>query len=303
MTWRVGRWRAAHHSNTGGSGRAGLYVRDVALELLRSGHRPVVFCRRLGALADELRGLTIPVIDRLGRMTSPPDIIHGNAPIETAAALLHFPETPAIFVCHGWDSVDALPPRLPRILRYVAVDETCLDRLIWHEGIPRSSDSRPLQCRRSDSFFEAPAASRTPGARAGLQQSGQREHLCAAVRRACERFSIDLDVVGESAGTASSAPELILGNYDIVFAKARSALEGLAVGTAVVVCDQTGLGGLVTTENVVALRQQNFGRRALRNPITVDSVACEIAGYDADDATRTSAFVRARRVSWSRPAR
>ena len=101
-----------------------LHVRDCALELLRQGHRPVVFSPRLGALASEMRSLTIPVIDRLDRLTSRPDIIHGNAPIETVAALLHFPDVPAVFTCHVWDHPDALPPKMPRIVRYLAVDDT-----------------------------------------------------------------------------------------------------------------------------------------------------------------------------------
>jgi hypothetical protein len=43
-------------------------------------------------------------------------------------ALLHFPGVPAVRVCHGW--ADDAPVSFPRVLRYVAVDETTRDRLL-----------------------------------------------------------------------------------------------------------------------------------------------------------------------------
>src|SRR5450631_4178400 len=48
-------------------GRPGgsLYVKDFAGQLLKMGHRPVVYSTRLGDLAYELQAMTIPVIDRL----------------------------------------------------------------------------------------------------------------------------------------------------------------------------------------------------------------------------------------------
>lgn len=53
----------------------------------------------------------------------------------------------------------------------------------------------------------------------------------------------------------------MLGGYDLVFAKARCALEAMAVGCAVVLCDVGGLGPLVTRAQVQHLRRWNFGRR------------------------------------------
>ena len=39
----------------------------------------------------------------------------------------------------------------------------------------------------------------------------------------------------------------LTGDYDLVFAKARCALEAMAVGAAVVLCDTHGLGPMVTS--------------------------------------------------------
>ncbi|HEY6554490.1 MAG TPA: hypothetical protein VI669_14120, partial [Vicinamibacteria bacterium] len=44
------------------------YVVDLALELLRRGHRPSVFTLRGGPVAEELRAAGIPVVTRLDRL-------------------------------------------------------------------------------------------------------------------------------------------------------------------------------------------------------------------------------------------
>ena len=73
--------------------RAGseLYVRDIALALLRRGHHPIAYSTRLGTVADELRVATVPVIDDLNLLTVIPDIIHGQHHLDAMTALLHFP--------------------------------------------------------------------------------------------------------------------------------------------------------------------------------------------------------------------
>ena len=61
-----------------------------------------------------------------------------------------------------------------------------------------------------------------------------------------------------------------MGKYDLVFGKGRAALEGLAVGAAVVLCDLEGAGPLVRSDRYDELRRRNFGLRALRSPHTAD---------------------------------
>jgi hypothetical protein len=97
-----------------------------------------------------------------------------------------------------------------------------------------------------------------------------------------------------------------LGEYDIVFAKARCALEALAVGSAVVLCDTVGVGPMVTTHEVDQLRLVNFGVRALRGDVDPDVLEREIARYDPQDAAEVSRRIRempvVRRL-WSRSSR
>ncbi|HXU35999.1 MAG TPA: glycosyltransferase [Blastocatellia bacterium] len=275
--------------------RAGseLYVRDIAIALLKRGHTPVAFSTLLGDVARELRDATIPVIDSLDALTTPPDIIHGQHHVETMMALLHFPSTPAIFVCHGWIPWEEIPPRFPRILRYVAVDYTCRDRLVLENGIPEDRVSVLLNFADLERFKpRAPLPSRPE--RALVFSNEANEHTTVAdVRDACERAGIALDVIGLSSGKPSAEPEIVLGNYDLIFAKARSAIEAMSVGAAVVLYDGRNIGPMVTTREFERLRPLNFGIRALSESISVDAIASEIAKYDADDAALVSQRIRA----------
>jgi hypothetical protein len=123
-------------------------------------------------------------------------------------------------------------------------------------------------------------------------QASERTFL-PAVREACDRLGIALDVAGVASGDPVERPEELLPGYDLVFAKGRAALEGMAVGAAVVLCDQAGAGPLVTTGELDRLRPLNFGIRALRDPLTAGFLASQIERYDPADAAEVSRRIRA----------
>lgn len=272
-------------------GRTGseLYVCELAASLLRRGHTPIVYSPQLGPSARELRDATVPVIDNLDALSSAPDLIHGQHHVETMAALLRFPNTPAVFFCHGWLPWEETPPKHPRILRFIAVDDTCRDRLVCESGAPEDRVSVILNSVDTDHFLpRAPLPSKP--ARALLFSNGV-THV-NAVREACRRTQLTLDVIGADSGNVSTRPQDVLGHYDIVFAKARCALEALAVGSAVVLCDTVGAGPMVTTREVDQLRRLNFGVRALQEAVNADVLEKEIARYDASDAAEVSRRIR-----------
>src|SRR5436190_15531638 len=125
-------------TNLGLVGRTGteMYVRDLATALLARGHTPIAYSATLGELAEEMRWKTIPVVDNLDAVSVRPDIIHGHHNNETMTALLHFPGVPAVYFIHDNLSPNDIAPIFPRILRYVAVDDTCRDRVVFEQGIP-----------------------------------------------------------------------------------------------------------------------------------------------------------------------
>jgi len=256
-------------TNHGLKERAGseLYVRELALWLLRNGHSPIVYSSKLGEVASEIRQATVPVVDDLADVAVQPDLIHGQHHVETMTALLHFPHTPAVFFCHGWLPWEETPPHFPRILRYVAVDDTCRDRLVCEHGIEEEVVRVILNFVDLKRFVPRGELSAKPRRALVFSNSASETTYVANVREACRRAGISLDVVGSKAGRTSERPEKILGQYDIVFAKARCALEALAVGTAVVLCDQAGVGPMVTTTELERLRRLNFGIRTLQESV------------------------------------
>jgi hypothetical protein len=269
------------------------YERALAEWLLDRGHSPVVYSPLLGAASRELERRTIPVVDDLANVAAPPDVIHGDSSLETVTALQWFPDAPALFVCHGWGGDIARPPRLPRILRYVAVDDTCADRLLLREGIPPERMAVLLNAVDLRRFRRRPPLPPAPRRALVFSNTARETAQLPAIRAACRQAGIELDVIGETSRSSVAAPEEILGRYDLAFAKARCALEAMACGLAVILCDAAGLGGMVRSEDVDRLRRLNFGVRTLARPVDAAALYAEIGRYDPDDARRVSDRIRA----------
>src|SRR5438132_619506 len=271
-----------------------MYIRDLAIALMKLGHFPLAYSPVLGEVAEELKRATVPVIDDLRSLNEPPDLIHGQHHLETMMAVLHFPRTPAVFFCHGWLPWEELPPVFPSILRYVAVDDLCRERLLTTEGISPTSISViynfvDLERFKARGDWREAAQSALIFSNYATDNSHAR-----TIRAACLRAGIErVDIAGMGSGNPLANPECVLGDYDVVFAKARCALEAMACGCAVIVADFAGLAGMVTTDNVGRMRTLNFGARTMQGgAVTEESVLRELGRYDADDARRVSKWIR-----------
>jgi hypothetical protein len=275
--------------------RAGseLYLMEVATRLLALGHSPIAYSPLLGPPAAELRAATIPVVDDLAAVAEPPDVIHGQHHLPAMTALLHFQGVPAVFVSHGWAPWEEAPPRFPRIHRYVAVDYATRERLVSEAGIPPEQVEVVLNFVDLDRFQPRGPLPAVPRRALVFSNQASEANYLPVVREACSRLGLELDVAGVAAGQPAARPEALLPAYDIVFAKGRAALEAMAVGAAVVLCDQGGAGPMVTMENLDRLRPLNFGIRTLREPVTPDVLEREIRCYDPADAAEVSRRLRA----------
>ncbi|MEM1183346.1 MAG: glycosyltransferase, partial [Acidobacteriota bacterium] len=261
-----------------------VYLRDIVLELLKRGHEPVAYSRRLGDVARELRRATVPVVDDLDELLEPPDLIHAQHHLEAMTALARFPLTPAVYLCHGWLPDPEAPPRHPQIRLYGAVDDLVMKRLVEECGIPAERTRwlpNFVDLRR---FRPRPGLPERPKKALVFSNYVSEENCLDAIRHACLQWGLQLDVVGRAHGRSETAPEHLLGQYDVVFAKGRSALEAAAVGSAVVLCDAAGLGPLVTAAEFARLRKLNFGVRLLRRDVTPENILKELQRYDPHDA-------------------
>ena len=274
-------------------GRTGTetWVQDAARELQRQGHRPVVYTPRGGPIAEALRRDSIPVLGDPRDLAEPPDIIHGHHTNPTLTALLAFPRTPAVLFIHDWDAWHDRPVRHPRIRRIAPVDATCADRAL-EEGF--ATDEVELVPNFVDLRRFSPRGALPARPRRALLFDNQAHptNHGGIIAAACEGAGITLDIAGAAAGTATDRPEEVLGEYDLVFAKGKAALEGMAAGCAVILVNGRGVGGLVTSESFTAMRRLNFGRRLMREPVSPGVLAAHIAAYDAGDAAAVTARVR-----------
>jgi hypothetical protein len=264
-------------------------TRDLSLGLLRRGHRPIVYTPKLGEVAAEISTRGVVVIDDLRKLAERPDLIHAHHLIPCGEALICFPDVPAIQTCHSFSDWLEAPAQFPQIGVYVAVDEACRDRLVHREGIapervivlPNAVDLRRVPAR-PEPLRDRPKSALAFGKAAGLPE----------LKQACKQLGIAYEEIGRSVGRVHAHAEELLVGCDLVFASARAALEALCCGCAVIVCDNRGFGGLVTSQNFNSMRANNFGLRCLSDAVTVERCISEVGYYDRFDASLVA--VRAR---------
>lgn len=273
--------------------RAGteMYVYDLALTLQKWGHKPFVYSPVIGKIGSDLQRATIPVIENIERLSLTPDIIHGHHHLPTLTALMHFPDVPAIYFCHGWVPHEESPLHFPRILRYVAVSQACYDRLICN-GVSEDKIKLLLNFVDLERFKPRLPLPAEPKKALIFSNQADEQTNIPLIRQACAKYGIQLAVIGAKTNNATEFPESVLGEYDIVFAVGKSALEALAVGCAVIVCDYGRMGPMVSMKNVHRVRQMNFTLRAMTQPLTYEGICQEIASYNKEDAQLVSQFIR-----------
>jgi len=283
-------------TNNAAANRAGteLFVRDLAAGLLARGYRPVVYSTVLGEVAELLRRITVPVVDDLDALGFVPDVIHGHHHLETMTAISRFPGVPVVYFCHGWLPWQEIPPVHPSIRRYVAVDDLCAERLLTTYGVDPSCVETIYNGVDVDRFVARPALPDKPKSALIFSNYATTDGYPEVIRAACHRFGIErVDIAGMWSGQSADEPEKLLRQYDVVFGKARCALEAMAVGCATIVADFPGLAGIVGMDNLHRFRRLNFGVRTMQaGPVTEDAVYAQLCRYDPADAARVSAWVR-----------
>ena len=272
-------------------GRSGTEVVccETARGLRKRGHDVSIYTQQDGPSADRLRAEGFEVTTDLASLTSIPEVIQANQTYPLLEAVGRFPCVPAISICHDATVWYNEPIDLPSIRRHVAVDLVCHDRIVGR--FPHLGGRVQILRNAVDLDHFRP--------RAALPERPKRALILAkhsgfldAVRSACLQRGIDVDTFGPAIGNEVDDLSSRLGDYDLVFATARSALEAMASGCAVIVVDGRGLAGLVTREVVSSWHQNNFGLRLLSRGVSTASIVDEIDRYDAADVRLVTDFIR-----------
>ena len=269
-----------------------LSVLDYATSLQKRGHQVAAYSAHLGEIAQRLREGGVLVVDDLEALPLRPQVIHGHHEWETTIAALHFGDVPVISFCRGPYYWAEAPCLAPNVVLWAAVDEACRDRLVNKHGVPESKVELVLNGIDLERF--KPRTTPLTQVRRVLVFSNyaSEQNYVPAVRAACEKIGAELTVIGSAVGNIHPRPQEILGDYDVVLAKGKAALEALAVGCAVIVCDAAGLGPLVTTENFEPLRRLSFGNPCMTAPIDAEGVTERLSQIQPEENARTTALVR-----------
>lgn len=267
-------------------------TRDLVFGLAALGEVPLIYTPDPGCISEDIQEAGITVVNNLRAVPFQPDIIHGNQHPEMIEALMAFPQARGIFICHARLAWPATPPLTNRIQHYVAVDHNCLERLTLDYAIPSHNVSVIFNSVDTVRFAQRSPLPGRPQRALVFSNYAKEDNFLPAIRAACRQINLPLDVIGAGAGKLVARPEEVLPDYDVVFAKARCAIEAMAVGNAVILCDQTGLGPMVNSREVAELRKWNFGMRTLQSPITPMRIITELNRYDAGDARRVSDYIR-----------
>jgi len=273
-------------------GRSGTEVVccETARGLRRRGHDVAIYIRHDGPPAEELRAEGFHVTNDLSSITQAPDVIQANQTFPLVEAIGRFPATPAISICHDATVWFNEPLDLPTIRRHVAVDFACRDRIA--SAMPNLDGQIEIlqNAVDLDSFQPRAPLPRRP-ARALVLAKGP--SFLDSVRDACAQRGLELSIVGPGIGNEVDDLPSYFRSHDLVFASARSALEAMATGCAVIVLDGRGFAGLVTHDVVSTWRQNNFGLRLLKRPVSTELILDAIDHYDAAEAQRVCNFIRA----------
>ena len=259
-----------------------IYARDIALALAEGGHTIAIFVSKKGKLAADLEAEGIPVLEHPSDVPFRPDVIHGQFNLETITALLSFPDVPAVYMSHGSQQWRGHPPLHPRIRRYIA-HSTCVgDWLVEKLAISKRQFLLVPNFVDVKRFQEVRRLPEEPRRALIYDRTTAPGRHLNAIHHACRNSGIDLDFVGNLVGKAPVRPEVMLPNYDLVFASGRSAIEALAAGCAVITFNGGRCGKLVTSHNFDHLRDCNFcvDDYIQGQPQTVEELIGEIQNWD-----------------------
>jgi hypothetical protein len=274
-------------------------IRDMALELVRRGHEAEVYSPALGAIAEDMQKAGIHVTDSVHKLRLKPDIIHAQHFTPALDVMLHFPDVPALYMLHDRTHPADDPPLYSQVLQYIAVDYNCLDRLIIDNGIEKEKTGILFNYVDTDRFKLRDKIAEKPKKAVVFSNYANPGNYFRDIAEACTKAGITLEGIGLGFGNPVKDPGKVLHGYDLVFAKAKAAMEAMATGAAVITCDFRGLGAFVDSSNRDHFRKFNFGMKTLNRPIETDLILEEINKYNPREIMDTARWIR-QEASFSR---
>jgi hypothetical protein len=261
-----------------GAGGGDSYVVTVAEQLERLGHGVTIFAPEAGVLDASVAHKGLRVERSAGNLPDHCDILMAQDTGTAYELADRHPTTPQVF-CATSELVDfQMPPQLPGVTAaVVALSERLARRLRALAIHPRIVRLRqPVDTER----FAPLEAIRDRPKRALVIGNWLRGRRLELLEKAWGNAGLELTRAGMDAGWTAT-PERAIGDTDIVVAKGRAAIEGMACGRAVYVYDFPGVDGWVTPERYPALEADNFAGRASDETVDPDRMRADLAAYSS----------------------
>jgi hypothetical protein len=273
------------------SNRSGttIFARDLSYYLSSRGHNVAIYSPRCGHFSEEIREAGIEVVERIENLKLKPDIIHGHHNFTLLTALRCLTKTPAVYVCHDFTAWQDEPIYHRNIVKYVAVDKLVQSRIHNALNIPNEKIQIVYNSFSEKRFTQTKRLSKKPLSSLIYCKHPNIDKVIVPV---CTRLGIKVDIAGFGFKKIIAAPENLLYQYDIVFTSAMSAIEALASGAAVIICDGRGAFGMVSQSNYRYLQEYNFGLKTLQSDLTSHFIENNINKYNSEDAELVSKIVR-----------
>lgn len=254
------------------------YVLTVAEQFERLGHEVTILAGETGPFSDFAGERGLSIRSDLEAFQDRCDAVIVQDAILSYRLAEQLPHTPQLFRAASDVHDLQLPPGLPGLVRDVVV---CSDRVGRRIAAlaTRPAVHRLRQPVDTERFMPAgPPASRPR--RAVLLGNHLRGPRLAMIRSALAEIGVSAEHVGLH-GESNLSPEQAIWGADIVVAKGRAALEGMACGRPVFVYDQFGGDGWVTPERYPAMEADNFAGLSGPPIAGAQGLVEELSRYDA----------------------
>jgi len=258
-----------------GIGGTQTYALTVAEQLQRLGHEATIHTDGPGPMAEVVHQRGIPLALTEAELPDKVDalIVQDGAMSYRMAEL--FPSAPQLFRGPSEMFDLQLPPQLPGVVgALMAVSDRSADRLRALAGEREVIRLRqPIDTER----FAARGAIRDRPRRAALLGTYLDDVRLRMLRDAWEPEGVECVQL-----SSALEPEAVLADADIVVAKGKAALEGMACSRAVFVYDQFGCDGWVTPATYPALEADNFAGLATDAMATPATLRGALDAFDPE---------------------
>lgn len=242
----------------------------MAKELIRLGHEVSMYTYLKGPMWGVLKNSGITLLENDPRDEYDLAIMNGNPCLTKAPKSAY-----KIMVLNGIIPSQEYP--FEGVDKYVAVSEE-VAMLIFKKGFKNTIIRNGIDCERFKMI--RPANKTIKDILILSNKQGPGSNVFKALYEICKECKINLTVLGLQFGTAQWNVEKFINMNDLVVSIGRGALEAMACERNVLICDYSGMDGMISEKNYNEIKKNNFSGRKFRMLPLKSAILIEIDKYD-----------------------